>query len=52
MLLFTYVADKLTHLCPGKDYWADCYNFLHMNPSDDQMKNIVKNVLVGINGLT
>ncbi len=29
----------LTHLCPRKDYWADFYNFLHMNPSDDQMKN-------------
>ena len=28
----------LTHLCPGKYYWADFYNFLHMNPSDDQMK--------------
>ena len=39
---------SLTHLCPGEDYWADFYNFLHMNPSDDQMKN---NILVGINGL-
>ncbi len=19
----------LTHLCPGEDYWADFYNFLH-----------------------
>ena len=29
--------SRLTHLCPGKNYWADFYNFLHMNPSDDQM---------------
>ncbi len=28
----------LTHLCPRKDYWVDFYNFLHINPSDDQMK--------------
>ncbi len=28
----------LTHLCPRKDYWADFYNFLHVHPSDDQMK--------------
>ncbi len=27
----------LTHLFPGEDYWAHFYNFLHMNPSDDQM---------------
>ncbi len=30
----------LTQLCPGKDYLADFYNFLHMNPSDDQRKKI------------
>ncbi len=47
----------LTNLCPGKDYWADFYNFLHMNPSYDQMKKYLsrekmhKNVLVDINGL-
>ncbi len=29
---------RLTHLCPGEDYWADFYNFLHMDPSNDQMK--------------
>ncbi len=31
---------QLTYLCPRKDYWADFYNFLHMNPSDDQMKKL------------
>ncbi len=32
------VISLITHLCPGEDYWAYFYNFLHMNPSDDQMK--------------
>ena len=32
----SYMAcyTRLTHLCPGEDF----YNFLYMNPSDDQMK--------------
>ncbi len=30
----------LTHLCPGKDYWADFNHFLHINPSDNQIKKI------------
>ncbi len=38
MLISIIQTMVLTHLCPGKDYWADFHNFLHMNPSDDQMK--------------
>ena len=39
LISFTYnVMSPLTHLCPWKIYWADFYNFLHMCPSDDQMK--------------
>ena len=33
-----FLVCRLTHLCPGKDYQAVFYNFLQMNPSDDQMK--------------
>ncbi len=32
------VTLPLTHLCPGKDYWADFLNFLHMNPCYGQME--------------
>ena len=32
------MINPLIVLCPRKDYWVDFYNFLHINPSDDQMK--------------
>ncbi len=36
----TCASYTLTHLCPGKDYWEDFYNVLHMNPSHDQMRSL------------
>ena len=33
-------GNVLTHLCSGEDYWSDFYTFSHINPADDQMKNM------------
>ena len=46
---------KLTHLCPEKDYWANFFKFLHMDPCYDQIEffALCRYIFVppGINGL-
>ena len=37
LILVWHQLRPLIHLCPGEDYWADIYHFLHIQPSEQRI---------------